>query len=52
MRLDVCQECDCYLKTYGSEDEEEIYLRDWATLHLDLLAEEKTLHKVGAVELG
>lgn len=51
MRLDVCDECDCYLKTYCGEDEENIYLRDWTTLHLDLLAEEKNLHKCGAVEL-
>ena len=51
IRLDVCEECNCYLKTYGTEDEENIYLRDWTTLHLDLLAEEKNLRKCGAVEL-
>ncbi|MBQ7493605.1 MAG: formate dehydrogenase accessory protein FdhE [Selenomonadaceae bacterium] len=51
MRLDVCDECNCYLKTYCDEDEENIYLRDWTTLHLDLLAEEKNLRKCGAVEL-
>ena len=51
IRLDVCDECNCYLKTYASEDEEDIYLRDWTTLHLDLLAEEKNLRKCGAVEL-
>ena len=41
IRLDVCNECGAYLKTYGEDDEENIYLRDWTTLHLDLLAEEK-----------
>ena len=51
IRLDVCDECNCYLKTYSDEDEENIYLRDWTTLHADLLAEEKNLHKCGAVEL-
>jgi len=51
MRLDVCDVCRAYLKTYTDEDEEEIYLRDWTTLHLDLLAEEKSLRKCGAVEL-
>ena len=51
MRLDICDECNAYLKTYAQEDEENIYLRDWATLHLDLLAEEKSLRKCGAVEL-
>ena len=51
IRLDVCEECGSYLKTYGGEDEENIYLRDWTTLHADLLAEEKNLRKCGAVEL-
>lgn len=51
LRLDVCDECNCYLKTYGEDDEENIYLRDWTTLHFDLLAEEKNLRKCGAVEL-
>ena len=51
IRFDVCKECDCYIKTYGEDDEENIYLRDWTTLHLDLLAEERGLHKCGAVEL-
>lgn len=51
IRLDVCDECRAYLKTYVGEDEEEIYLRDWTTLHADLLAEEQGLRKCGAVEL-
>ena len=51
IRLDICDECRCYLKTYGAEDEENIYMRDWTTLHLDLIAEEKNFRKCGAVEL-
>ena len=51
IRLDVCEVCRAYVKTYGGEDEEDIYLRDWTTLHADLLAEEQGLHKCGAVEL-
>jgi len=51
IRLDVCDKCQAYLKTYCDEDEENIYLLDWTTLHLDLLAEERGLHKCGAVEL-
>ena len=50
LRLDVCNVCSCYLKTYCADDEENIYLRDWTTLHLDLLAEERELQKCGAVE--
>ena len=51
IRLDVCDECHAYLKTYGEDDEPDIYLRDWTTLHLDLSAEEQHLRKCGAVEL-
>ncbi len=51
VRLDVCDKCHAYLKTYGEEGEEEIYLRDWATLHLDLLGEEKGLQKKGSIML-
>ena len=49
MRLDICDSCDSYIKTYcgsaGADDD--IYRRDWASVHLDLLAEEKGLHKKG-----
>ena len=49
MRIDVCDECHSYIKTYNKEGDEDIYLTDWATLHFDLLAEEQNLHKVGSV---
>ena len=49
MRIDVCDKCHSYIKTYNKEGDEEIYLTDWATLHFDLLAEEKNLQKVGNV---
>lgn len=48
MRLDVCDKCQSYIKTYNEEGAENIYLQDWATIHLDLLAEEKGLHKKGS----
>ena len=51
MRLDICDVCDSYIKTYrGPVDgspEDAIYRQDWASVHLDLLAEEKGLHKKG-----
>ena len=59
MRLDVCVECDAYLKTYqgckqinqaapdGPDECEEIYRHDWATLHLDLAGQEQGLVKRG-----
>lgn len=51
IRLDICDACDSYIKTYrgpaeGSDDDY-IYRQDWASVHLDLLAEEKGLHKKG-----
>lgn len=64
MRLDVCEECHAYLKTYqgcrqvsqtapdGPDECEEIYRHDWATLYLDLLAQEQGLVKRGSVLLA
>lgn len=52
MRLDVCDECHSYLKTYLEEGEEAVYLNDWATVHLDFLGEEKNLRKKGSVMLA
>lgn len=52
MRIDVCDECHSYLKTYVAEGEEVVYLKDWATIHLDFLGEEKNLHKKGSVMLA
>ncbi|MCR5757271.1 MAG: formate dehydrogenase accessory protein FdhE [Selenomonas sp.] len=52
MRLDVCDLCHNYLKTYVAEGAEEVYLQDWATLHLDFLGEEKNLRKKGSVILA
>ena len=52
MRLDVCDECHSYIKTYTQEGKEDIYLKDWATLHFDILAEEQGLHKVGSALIG
>ena len=49
MRLDVCDKCHSYIKTYNHEGDENIYLNDWATLHFDLLAEEEGLQKVGSI---
>ena len=51
MRLDICDVCDSYIKTYrgpaNGSDADAIYRQDWASVHLDLLAEEKGLHKKG-----
>lgn len=63
MRLDVCEECHAYLKTYqgckqinqaapdGPDECEEIYRHDWATLHLDLAGQKQGLVKRGSALL-
>ena len=38
-----------YIKTYVGHGQEQVLLQDWATLHLDVLAEEKGLSKHGNV---
>lgn len=47
MRIDVCEECHSYIKTYLNEGQEAIYLADWTTLHLDMVAEEKGFKRKG-----
>lgn len=52
LRIDVCSDCHGYLKTYSDEGEEDLYLADWPTLHLDLLAKERGLRQLGASLYG
>lgn len=47
MRLDVCDECHHYIKTYVNEGKEAVYLADWTTLHLDMQAQTEGLEKKG-----
>ncbi|MBQ9478130.1 MAG: formate dehydrogenase accessory protein FdhE [Selenomonadaceae bacterium] len=49
IRLDVCDKCQAYLKTYNHEGEEQIYLNDRLTLHFDLLADDEHLIKHGSI---
>ena len=49
VRLDACNKCHSYIKTYVGHGQEQVLLQDWATLHLDVLAEEKGLSKHGNV---
>jgi FdhE protein len=44
-RIDVCRDCNGYLKTYTGEGEEEVLLADWSTLHLDILAGQEGLQR-------
>lgn len=47
-RLDVCEECKGYVKTWTGEGDAELALSDWPTLHLDVLARERGYHRHGA----
>lgn len=47
LRLDVCEECKGYLKTWTGEGDAALYLSDWATLHLDLLARDQGFQRRG-----
>jgi FdhE protein len=40
-RLDVCRECNGYIKTYLNEGDEALLLADWTTLHLDVIASQE-----------
>ena len=43
LRIDHCDACGGYLKTYVGEGAETLLLADWTTLHLDLIARERGL---------
>jgi FdhE protein len=47
-RVDVCGACNGYLKTYLNEGDEALFLADWSTLHLDVLARNKGLLRKAA----
>lgn len=47
MRIDVCESCKGYVKTYTGQGEEKLFLADWTTLHLDVLARERGFERKG-----
>jgi FdhE protein len=48
LRIDHCESCSGYLKTYDGEGEEALLLSDWSSLHLDLIAHDRGLKKLAA----
>jgi len=48
LRIDYCESCRGYLKTYDGHGNEEIMLADWTSLHLDALAHDRGLLRRGA----
>lgn len=48
LRIDYCESCHGYLKTYEGEGNESVLLADWTSLHLDLAAQDKGLKRLSA----
>ena len=38
LRIDRCESCRSYIKTYDGEGDEKLLLADWSSLHLDVVA--------------
>lgn len=48
LRIDYCQSCRAYLKTYNGEGSERLFLADWSSLHLDIIARDRGLRRLAA----
>jgi FdhE protein len=48
LRIDFCESCRGYVKTYAGSGDEAVLLADWTTLHLDAAAQARGLRRVGA----
>ena len=45
LRIVHCESCRGYLKTYDGQGEEALFLADWSSLHLDVVAQERGLER-------
>ena len=48
LRIDHCESCGGYLKTYDGQGHETLLLADWSSLHLDLIAHDRGLKRLAA----
>ena len=48
LRIDYCEACLGYLKTYNGQGSEALLLADWTSLHLDILARDRGLKRLAA----
>jgi FdhE protein len=46
LRIDYCESCRGYLKTYNGAGHETILLADWTSLHLDIIARDRGLKRL------
>jgi len=48
LRIDHCESCGGYLKTYDGEGNEALLLSDWSSLHLDVVARDRGWKRVAS----
>ena len=48
LRIDHCESCSGYLKTYDGQGNETLLLSDWSSVHLDLIAHDRGLKRLAA----
>lgn len=48
LRIDYCEKCLGYLKTYDGTGSEAVLLADWTSLHLDFVARDRGLRRLAA----
>jgi FdhE protein len=48
LRIDYCEKCRGYLKTYDGQGSEDLLLADWTSLHLDVIARDRGLKRMAA----
>ena len=46
LRIDYCDGCQGYLKTYNGQGDEQVLLADWTSLHLDIVARDRGLKRL------
>ena len=46
LRIDHCESCSGYLKTYDGEGQESVLLADWTSIHLDIIAQDRGLKRL------
>jgi FdhE protein len=48
LRIDHCGSCGGYLKTYVGNGSEDVFLADWTSIHLDIIARDRQLKRLAA----
>jgi FdhE protein len=48
LRIEYCQSCRAYLKTHDGVGGEPLFLADWTSLHLDIMARDRGLKRLAA----